>query len=312
MNSLSIHNNSNNTPASTSAGATYMATSTPIMGYSAPVNDMTTPRTSRLPRPKAEEEWKKSSSSSSGSSDKGGWKTSGSGSLNKKKEIESWKMSGKPRHAQLSTVQKDDLGLRRQSAPVIRSPSWPKPLPQEPIQQEPFIYSSTMEDPYYNINTPTYITTNIPQQQQPFHITSPAYNNINRPIAYPPYNEPPIPPPIMNNTNNIEYIAAATPMIDYNPSAYNYLPQQQQEYPPFNHNEYPLQQQQQDHSLIYPPPTINNSNIQPPIIEQQGTTLSDLPVNALPTKADETSSKKKKDTNAKPESMSFNIILASI
>lgn len=289
MNSLSLSNNNNNTP---SAGATFLATSTRILGY----NNPTPPRSSPLPRPKSSaavgtaEEWKKSSSSSS---HKEGWKTSSnSGSPKKKKEIESWKMSAKPRHAQLASVQQETD--RRHSAPVISTQPvhWPKPLPQEPyIYPTPIIQPQQQQIEYNNC------TPYLDQSQQPFHIatTSAPFINHQRPITYPTaYNEQPYPP------------IQQAPYTNYPPQPH------QNDYPtPFIHNEYPTYNEHPPLDYHPIPTAAPYNNEYPPVIEHhQSTTLSDPPVNNSPITAPviantATDEKKKKDTkDTKPESKS--------
>lgn len=235
-------------------------------------------RTSRLPRPKGEE-WKSSSSIDSG------WKTTSTGT----KKMESWKMSGKPRHAQLAHIQQEqeDPHLRRQSAPLFNSPSWnPKPLPIEPtpiIQHD--AYGQIVEDPHY--------TT------APFHITTPmqppAFIRPQQSDFYPQvYNNSPPYPPTEYPPTTQDFAQPYPP-----PQAAGYSA-----YPPFIHNNsYPPQHPQpyQDHvyqhpNPEYPPEPTQAASLQYPPEPTQAVSLQDPPV----PKPEKTT--KKKDPSAKPES----------
>ncbi|KAG0765349.1 hypothetical protein G6F33_008222 [Rhizopus arrhizus] len=179
------------------------------------------------------------------------WKTTSKNeSLKAKKDTETWKMSAKPRHAQL--IQDD----RRQSAPLLSNGLNRKPLPREPIQQELIPMQSEPIYPYYS-PTP-FQTTPQPSappmiQQQPGYLHHyPTYpllytNNTNHEI-YPSHNSYPVP---------TDYI----PPKEY-PSE---IPLQPQEYSQYdNHNYSPtapaiVPQQCPPQTLSDPPVEINKN-----------------------------------------------------
>lgn len=245
------------------------------MGYRSSMPSVTSGRMSIRPNT---EEWKKSSSDRTTS------------------KMESWKMSGKPRHAQLQHVQEEDPRNRRQSAPVFNSPYQPKPLPQEPspvIQQNVYPPPVFMDEPY---------------TQAPFHLATPAqhhrpvyaHNEMYPPTTpYPPTNEF-VPPPLTDyhHYHQQEYLPPQQqhlynefPTQDYPPQPYNEYPIQ--DYSPQHHNEYPPQQPYKEHPLQdYPPPQ------QPQPSVQEHTFFDTHKENPAP-KSEEKPQKKK---NAKPES----------
>ncbi|KAI8377211.1 hypothetical protein EDC96DRAFT_494885 [Choanephora cucurbitarum] len=139
------------------------------------------------------------------------WKTSSS---TNNLQLESWKMSGKPRHAQLQPFSDTK---RYSSTPTMMSNNspWPtKPLPAEPtVQPVHFVIPGQMEEnfhppfylnnttlshshhsyPNYAYATTLYDMTSIPPQQHLQQQTMDAHN-----IEYPPmtdYYQPPYMPP---------------------------------------------------------------------------------------------------------------------
>lgn len=307
--------------------ATFMATSTyPLQSSSASPSSVRTSRISR-PRPAShlDESWKKSSNSTLSSSSKGnGWKTSSSSSM--KKDMENWKMSGTPRHAQLQHVAAlvdDDPILRRQSATPtmmsINSPWQPKPLPQEPsppVVTEPFNFVYPTDTPPFHFNTPL---------QPPAFINNntsivPEYNSYPPPIASYPINDN------MYQTNNAEYppamINAVVPLYPPTASDSNYQlpvsnldysnyhhhqppPPPPQEYPPYNNMPPP---QQYNEQIMYPPSSSLISQAPLPAHINSVAPMNATPANTnipLPPASNQTNnnvddkSKKKKE---KPES----------
>lgn len=243
-------------------------------------------------RPSGAEEWKKSSSDRV--------------TANK---IESWKMSGKPRHAQLQHVaQEEDPRNRRQSAPLFNSPyHHPKPLPQEPSPaiQHNVYPPSVMGEPF--TQAPFHLTTPIQQHHRPAY----THNEVYPPITpYMPANEF-VPPPLVDYQqyhHQPEYPPQQQPLYnEFPPQDYHhqpeYLPQQQQhpiiDYSPQHHHhpigEYPPQQQQ--HPIgEYPP--------QPPYkefpLQDYPSQQPIVPEHSAPVTKPEGKPQKKKD--AKPES----------
>ncbi|CAO0800863.1 unnamed protein product [Mucor circinelloides] len=323
-----------------STQATFMATSSnPLQ----PSIASPSARLSRIPRPRPashlDEQWKKSSSSTlSSSSSDSGWKTSSSNSI--KKDTETWKMSGKPRHAQLhhvAAVVDDDPMLRRQSATPtmmsINSPWQPKPLPQEPsppVATEPFNIVYPAENPPFHLNTP---------------LQPPAFINNNSTIApeyhsYPPSSNAsyPINNDAMYQASNVEYPPAMMNAVTapYPPTAFdssyqppvpnleynNYMhPHNQplppaQEYPPYS-NMPPLpppQQHQYNEQSMYPPSSSMLSQAPLPAPISTMTTApaisstASLPTTALNNTTDDKSKKKKE----KPEKKVRQITVQSI
>lgn len=181
-----------------------------------------------------DEHWRKSSINDS-------WKTSSS-SLNTKKNQESWKMSAKPRHAQLRQLVDDDPRSRRQSAtPTMMRHNYlwqppsalpANPLPQEPCMTEPFnlMYHGTPA-PLHDTAAPFHINTPMMGQQ------SPAFIPTNNTADYP------LPPPKLQTNiyagSDMMYPTSNPPVMIL-PNAIDY---QQSEYPNYIHN-----------SSVLPPP----------------------------------------------------------
>lgn len=217
-----------------------------------------------------------------------GWKKSSSDRIITK--IESWKMSGKPRHAQLQHVQEEDPRSKRQSAPLFNSPYHPKPLPQEPspvIQHEPYYPPSVMDE-----------------QQAPFHITTPiqhhrpvySHNEMYPPTTYPPTNEFVPPVDYHHYHQPQEYPPQNYPPHDqlYNeysaPQPYNEYPAHPPQQP---YNEYPIHDYLPQQPYNEYPPSVPDHSYAPVETHQ----LKDTHVQPLKT---EEKPQKKKD--AKPES----------
>lgn len=312
-----------------STQATYMATSTyPLQSSSA--SPSSSARTSRISRPRPashlDESWKKSSNSTlSSSSNDSGWKTSSSNST--KKDMESWKMSGIPRHAQLQHVAAlvdDDPMPRRQSATPtmmsVNSPWQPKPLPQEPsppVVTEPFNFVCPTDTPPFHFNTP---------------LQQPAFINNNNTSIVPEYHSypPPIASyPINNNmyqTSNTEYppamINAVVPLYPPTASDSNYQspmsnldynnyhhhqppPPPSQEYPPYN-NMPPSQQYNEQ--TMYPSSTSLISQAPLPAHINSVAPMNAAPANIntslppAPNQANNNIDNKSKKKKEKPES----------
>lgn len=257
-------------------------------GYTA-ISSSTSNVTSQ-PRPNTEE-WKKTSSDRKSSIMK----------------MESWKMSGRPRHAQLQHVQ-DDSMTRRQSAPLFNSlyqqqqQYYPKPLPQEPspvIHAEPF-----------NMVYPSHII----DEQPPFHLTTPAQQHIPSyshneiypaPLnqAYPPPTSDFVPPPLVDYQHYHHPHPHPLPSQPYN----EYPPSQPyNEYPPSqSYNEYPASQYPPSQPFNEYPPVVSdrlNRTSTPIASPPSQAAIQETPASAPVPKSDK-SSKKKKD--AKPESKFF-------
>lgn len=317
-----------------STQATCMATSTyPLQSSPAsPSSSSSSARTNRIPRPRPashlDESWKKSSNSTlSSSSNDSGWKTSSSNSI--KKDIESWKMSGTPRHAQLQHVAAlidDDPVLRRQSATPtmmsINSPWQPKPLPQEPsppVVTEPFNFVYPTDTPPFHLNTPLQPPAFINNNNNNNTSIAPEYHSYPPSTASYPINDhvyqtntaeyspaminavvPPYPPTALDSNYQ-------SPMsnLDYN-NYHHHQPPPQQEYPPYNNMPPP---QQYNEQTMYPPSTSLISQAPLPAHINSVAPINATPVNVnnslppVPNKANnnvDDKSKKKKD---KPESM---------
>lgn len=164
-----------------------------------------------------------------------------------KKDTETWKMSAKPRHAQL--IQDD----RRQSAPLLSSGLNRKPLPREPIQQELIHMQSEPIYPYYS---PTPFQTTPQPPAPPIIQPQPGYLH-----HYPTY------PLLYTNNNNHEIYPANNSY----PVHTDYIP------PKEYHSEIPLQPQEySQYNNIQP----NYSPTAAAIVPQQHPpqTLSDPPV----------------------------------
>ncbi|OAD02186.1 hypothetical protein MUCCIDRAFT_82573 [Mucor lusitanicus CBS 277.49] len=318
-----------------STQATFMATSAnPLHSSASP-----SARSSRIPRPRPashlDEQWRKSSTSTlSSSSNDSGWKTSSSSNI--KKDMETWKMSGKPRHAQLhhvAAVVEDDPLLRRQSATPtmmsINSPWQPKPLPQEPsppVATEPFNIVYPIEHAPFHLNTP---------------LQPPAFINNTDYHSYPPSSNASYDamyqasnveyPPAMMNAVSAPYPPATfdssyqPPManLDYNNYMHHHhqpVPPQPlpQEYPPYT-NMPPLPPQQQhpyNEQSMYPPSSsmMSQAPLPAPVTPMTATpvmtnTAAPVPVTGSNDTAADDKSKKKKE---KPEKKVRQITVQSI
>lgn len=196
-----------------------------------------------------DEKWK-TSSPLLNSSDKNGWKTSSSQG---NKSVESWKMSAKPRHAQLPHIMNDDSNFRRHSAmPDMMSTGFrPKPLPQEPIATP----AMHMSEPF-NLNLPpppppnNDISNNPPA---PFHLNTPAFIQPNQ------FQE--FSSPIQTHMNNNSYSSP------YLHNEMMYTVSNVMEYPPpMTHNQPPLpipppqQQPIVNDPAMYSPPSLAPSS----------------------------------------------------
>jgi hypothetical protein len=200
--------------------------------------------TDRLPRARPvstmDEQWRKSSND--------GWKTSSSALQTKKPET--WKMSGKPRHAQLKQLVDDDPRSRRQSATatMMNNSPW---QPKKPLPQEPFNMAYT-PGPVHD-TAPFHIHTPMMAQQSPVFIQA---NNTASPYPPPASSYPP-------------------PASSYPPSTSPYLPSLQANMSPYTPSDmmYPTS----NPPVMILPPTnateyqqpeysnyINSSNAPPP------------------------------------------------
>ncbi|GAN03696.1 hypothetical protein MAM1_0046c03151 [Mucor ambiguus] len=326
-----------------STQATFMATSANPLQSSAAASPSA--RSSRIPRPRPashlDEQWRKSSTSTvSSSSNDSGWKTSSSSSI--KKDIETWKMSGKPRHAQLHHVAAvdDDPLLRRQSATPtmmsINSPWQPKPLPQEPappVATEPFNIVYPIEHPPFHLNTPlqppAFISSTVAPEYQSYLPSSNASYPIHNDAMYQASNAEY--PPAMMNAVTASYPPATfdssyqPPManLDYNNFMHhhNQPPPPQplpQEYPLYS-NMPPLSPQQQrpyNEQSMYPPSSslISQAPLPAPVNTMTVTpampsTAASVPGTAPNDTAAGDKSKKKKE---KPEKKVRQITVQSI
>ncbi|KAG2193511.1 hypothetical protein INT47_004746 [Mucor saturninus] len=183
-------------------------------GYRASMSNLATSR------PSGTEEWKKSSSDRITAT-----------------KIESWKMSGKPRHAQLQhVVQEEDPRNRRQSAPLFNSPyqQHPKPLPQEPspVVQHNVYPPPVMGEPF--TQAPFHLTTPIQQHHRPVY----AHNEMYPPTTpYMPANEF-VPPPLVDYQHYHHHQPEYIPPPPQQQPLYNEF--SPQDYPPQPYNEYPI------------------------------------------------------------------------
>ncbi|KAI8332764.1 hypothetical protein BD560DRAFT_415265 [Blakeslea trispora] len=150
------------------------------------------------------------------------WKTSSSSS---NLHLESWKMSGKPRHAQLFTDK------RHSSTPTMihhnNSPYPNKPLPPEPMIPEPFYMNQhAMSHSHHSYPNYAYATTlydmasplSIPPPQQP------TYQVEYPPIEHPPMGHPPQGHP------NLDHSPMGYPPIEHAPVEHPPMG-----YPPIEH-----------------------------------------------------------------------------
>ncbi|KAL9541405.1 hypothetical protein MBANPS3_009146 [Mucor bainieri] len=319
-----------------STQAAFMATSSNTLQSSAASPST---RSSRIPRPRPashlDEQWRKSSTSTlSSSSNDSGWKTSSSSNI--KKDTETWKMSGKPRHAQLHHVASvnDDPLLRRQSATPtmmsINSPWQPKPLPQEPsppVATEPFNIVYPIEHPPFHLNTPLQPPAFINSTVAPEYHSYPPSSNA----SYPVHND------TMYQASNIEYPPAMMDAVTapYPPTTFdssyqpplanleynNYMhhhnqpaPPQPlpQEYPPYS-NMPPLPPQQQhpynEHSMYPPSSSMISQAPLPALVDAVTPAMSNTAVPPPITASAVDSKSKKKE---KPEKKVRQITVQSI
>ncbi|KAI8636359.1 hypothetical protein BD408DRAFT_426279 [Parasitella parasitica] len=249
-----------------SAQATLLATSSYPLQTSPPSSN-----TSHIPRPRpASHLDDKRMKSKSSSEDNNGWKTSSSSNI--KKDMEIWKMSGRPRHAQLQRV--EDPMFRRQSAtPTMmssnNSPWQPRPLPREPsppIATEPFNPLYSADNPPFHFNTPlqapaliNHNTTMVPEYHSyppstaSYPINDAMYQTSN--VEYPPAMinavAAPYPPAAIDSSYQLPLSN-----LDYHNYHHHHQQQQPLGYTPYNNMPpLPLQQQQYSEQTMYPPST---------------------------------------------------------